>query len=119
MSLKTIQELVAEAKNSLSCVTPEAAGQALDGNSNALLIDVREPGEVEKKQARGSINIPRGLLEMKITDYTTDPDCPLYLHCGSGGRASLAAASLQRMGFTNVNIIDADCDDLIDHLGAA
>lgn len=119
MSLKTIQELVAEAKDSLSCVTPEAARQAREADSNTLFIDVREPGEVEKKQARGTINIPRGLLEMKITDYTTDPDCPIYLHCGSGGRASLSGAALQRMGFTNVNVINADCDDIIAELGAS
>jgi rhodanese-related sulfurtransferase len=118
MSLKSVQEIVAETKSSIPCVTAEAAGEVREQNSDALFIDVREPGEVEKKRAEGTINIPRGLLEMKITDYTTNPDCPIYVHCGSGGRASLSAAALQRMGFTNVNVIDADCDDIIGELGA-
>lgn len=119
MSLKTLPEIVAETKTSLHCLTPEAAKEALAGNSNALVIDVREPGEVADKRPRGTINIPRGVLEMKITEHTTDPEQPIYLHCATGGRAALAAASLEHMGFTNVSIIDCSCDDLIAQLGAA
>ena len=119
MSLKTLQELVAETKSSLHCLTPQAAREAMEGNSDALVIDVREPGEVADKRPRGTINIPRGILEMKITDHTMDPDQPIYLHCATGGRAALAAASLEHIGFRNVNIIDCSCDDLITHVGAA
>ncbi len=119
MSLKPLQELVAETKASVHCLSPEAAAEVFKEDSNALIIDVREPGEVAEKQARGTINIPRGVLEMKITDYTMDPDCPIYLHCASGGRAALAASALEHMGFNKVSILDANCDDLITHLGAS
>lgn len=119
MSLKTLQQLVAETKTSLHCLTPDAAREALEGDSDALVIDVREPGEVAEKRPRGTVNIPRGVLEMKITDYTTDPEHPIYLHCATGGRAALAAAALENMGFTNVSIIDCSCDDLITQVGAA
>lgn len=119
MSLKTLQEIVAETKTSLHCITPQAAKEVLADDSNALVIDVREPGEVADRRPQGTVNIPRGVLEMKITDYTTDPDQPIYLHCATGGRAALAAAALEHMGFNNVSIIDCSCDDLITQIGAA
>lgn len=119
MSLKTLQEIVAETKTSLHCLTPQAAQEILDGDTDALVIDVREPGEAAEKRPQGTINIPRGVLEMKITDYTVDPERPIYLHCATGGRAAMAAAALEHMGFTNVSIIDCSCDDLITRVGAA
>lgn len=117
MSLKTLQEIVAETKGSLHCLTPQAARELLSEKSDALVIDVREPGEVAEKRPAGTINIPRGVLEMKITEQTTDPDRAILLHCATGGRAALAAAALEHMGFRNVSIIDCNCDDLITHLG--
>lgn len=119
MSLKTLQEIVAETKSSLHCLTPKAASELLTENSDALVIDVREPGEVAQKRPAVSINIPRGVLEMKITEQTTDPDRTILLHCATGGRAALAAAALKNMGFRNVSIIDCSCDELIAHLGGA
>ena len=119
MSLKTLQEIVAETKASVHCLTPQAAKELLDGNSEALVIDVREPGEVVEKRPAGTINIPRGVLEMKISDHTTDPNRVILLHCATGGRAAMAAAALENMGFRNVSLIDCSCDDLIAHLGAA
>jgi rhodanese-related sulfurtransferase len=119
MSLKTLQSIVAETKTSLHCLTPQAAKSLLGENNDALVIDVREPGEVAEKRAAGTINIPRGVLEMKITDHTTDPDRAILLHCATGGRASMAAAALENMGFRNVSVIDGSCDDLIAYLGGA
>jgi len=117
MSLKTLQELVAETKTSLQCLTPQAAQELLLEHSDALVIDVREPGEVAEKRPTGTINIPRGVLEMKITEQTTDPDLNILLHCATGGRAALAAVALEHMGFRNVSIIDCSCDELITHVG--
>jgi hypothetical protein len=80
MSLKTLQEIVAATKASVHCLTPQAARELMADNSDALVIDVREPDEVSEKRPSGTINIPRGVLEMKITEHTTDPDqrarCP-------------------------------------------
>ncbi|MBW7470834.1 rhodanese-like domain-containing protein [Marinobacter sp. M216] len=118
MSLKTLQEIVAETKASLHCLTPEAAKALMSEHSDALVIDVREPGEVAEKRPAGTVNIPRGVLEMKITDHTTDPDRTILLHCATGGRAALAAAALEHMGYRNVRVIDCSSDELITHLGA-
>jgi phage shock protein E len=119
MSLKSVPEIVAEKKNHLRCLDPDTASQMLEAESDPLIIDVREPGEVDQKKARSTVHIPRGVLEMKIAEHTTDPDRPIFVHCASGGRATLAAASLQDMGFENVHVLNFDCDQVIAQLGSA
>ena len=105
--LKTVPDLVAEASRDLRCLTAESAFLECDERGGHV-IDVREPGEVDVHPVPGSLNIPRGVLEMKITELTQDPDCPLYIHCASSARARLAGEQLQRMGYTNVSVISCD-----------
>lgn len=83
-----------------------------DRNENAIVIDVREPKEAESSKLKESVNIPRGLLEMKIMDICDKHDAPILVHCKTGGRASLSANTLQIMGYSNVHVIVADYDDL-------
>ncbi|NMH61218.1 rhodanese-like domain-containing protein [Alteromonas ponticola] len=73
--------------------------------NHGTVIDVREPSECEASPTKGSINIPRGVLEMKIIDQFKDPGHPFYLHCASGVRAQLAAEQLLNMGYTSVSAI--------------
>jgi phage shock protein E len=100
----SVPELVAQAKNSVACVS---ATQAFT-HKNAVFIDVREPAETAASPVTNSIPIPRGVLEMNIDKHCTDADMEIYLHCASGGRAALAAEQLQRIGYTNVKAISCD-----------
>jgi len=107
-----VTELIASAKSHCSCLDPAAAKQFFDEHDNAVIIDVREPKEVEESSLNGSVNIPRGLLEMKITEVCPEPDRPVLVHCAAGGRSSLAAHTLKIMGYTNVHVIDAKLEDI-------
>lgn len=117
MTLKTIKQLVQERKSSLRFLDPDSAMPILAATGYRLIIDVRQPSEFStKKVKQGIINIPRGILEMKVTDHTTDPDIPIYLDGSGGDRATLAAAELEDMGFRNINVLDFDCDDVVPDL---
>lgn len=87
------------------------AKQELEKN-HGLLIDVREPAEHTIKAAIGAINIPRGLLEMKLMEIEKDPARPIYLHCASGARATLSAEALTRVGYENVTVITCKADTI-------
>ncbi|KTF13220.1 rhodanese-like domain-containing protein [Pseudoalteromonas sp. H105] len=87
------------------------AKQELEQN-HGLLIDVREPAEHTTKAAIGAINIPRGLLEMKLMEIEKDPARPIYLHCASGARATLSAEALTRVGYENVTVITCKADTI-------
>ena len=102
--LKTVPELVAEARAGLRCVDAATALSEMKENDGAI-IDVRELVEVNNLAAPISVHIPRGILEMKIADVIPDENHPIYLHCASGGRATLAAGQLQNMGYTQVSVV--------------
>jgi len=107
----SIPELIKQTCQSVRRIEASTAFSEMREN-NGLMIDVREPGEVAAQSADGTINIPRGVLEMKIADVCKDADAPIYLHCASGGRAALAAKQLQKLGYTNVTAISCSIDDI-------
>ena len=109
-----VNELIASAKMQCSCKDQNAAKDFYDNNEDVVIIDVREPHEAEKSKLADSINIPRGLLEMKITEYCDQHDKPILIHCAAGGRASLSAYTLQIMGYSNVHVIDAKFDEILE-----
>lgn len=102
--LKTVPEIVAEARVGLRCVDAATALSEIRENDGAI-IDVRELVEVNNLAAPQSVHIPRGILEMKIADVFPDENHPIYLHCASGGRATLAAQQLENMGYTQVSVV--------------
>ncbi|MCL1124344.1 rhodanese-like domain-containing protein [Shewanella surugensis] len=110
--IKTADMLIDEAKLQISCLDI-ASAQALYERSEAkVILDVREAEAAEKSKLNDSLNIPRGLIEMKMPKLYTDPSTLILIHCAGGGRASLAAQSLQKMGYTNVHAIAAKFEDI-------
>ena len=104
----SVAELVAQAKKSVECISAEQAYK----NSTAIFIDVRETAECNVSTVTGSIQIPRGILEMNIAKHCPDANAEIYLHCASGGRATLAAEQLQRIGYNKVKAISCKHDDV-------
>ena len=107
--LTPLPELVAAARANLRCVDAEVAIREIQEN-NGTIIDVREPVEVSATPAPHSINIPRGILEMKVMDIVPEASHPLYVHCATGGRATLAAEQLERLGYEQVSVITCTID---------
>ena len=114
--LKTVEELVAKAKESIKSLSAEDGAKFANGQKDVLFIDVREPSEHIEKSIPGVINIPRGLLEMKIGSHTQDENRPILIHCAKGGRAVLAAKALVDMGFKDVSAITAGCEEIAEAL---
>jgi len=99
---RTAQELVTEAKAEIEEVdVGEAQRRLVEGG---VALDVREADELERGHVPGAVHIPRGLLEMQVgeREATKDPATPVLVYCAAGGRAALAAQTLQRMGYDNV-----------------
>jgi len=105
---KGLADFVADAKAAVKEISTEEVAAKLDGS--VLLLDVREPGELQAGFLPGALNIPRGVLELKADLHfpmreskLTDRDQEIIIYCASGGRSLLAGATLQEMGFTNVS----------------
>ncbi len=76
------------------------------------LIDVREHGECAASGiAQGALHIPLATLRMKADPRS--PEChpelksgkPIAIYCAAGGRAGMAAQTLEQMGHAEVHNI--------------
>ena len=110
--IKTAGELISEAQTQIDCIDAISAKSLYQNSVNAVIIDVREAQNAESSKLKDSINISRGLIEMKIAKYCPDSETLILTHCGGGGRASLAALTLQKMGYTNVHAITATFEEI-------
>jgi rhodanese-related sulfurtransferase len=109
--LKTIPEVIAQARESLTIMNADEA-VVLAQQKNGVIIDVREPSEYAQKSAEGAINIPRGLLEMKMLQLYPNETQAIFLHCATGARAIFSAEQLKRVGYLNVAVITSSLDDI-------
>ena len=100
---KAAHELVIEAKKTIREISAEELNTMLK-QPNSLFIDVREPDEYRDGHIARSINIPRGMLEFKISNEPALQDLTrqIIVYCKTSGRAALSAVALQSMGFKNV-----------------
>ena len=110
--IKTAAELIKEAQRQIKCLDASSARTLYEASENPVIIDVREADSAVASKLNDSLNISRGLLEMKVPKICPDPDMLILTHCGGGGRASLAALTLQDMGYTNVYAITAKFDEI-------
>lgn len=81
-------------------VTP-AELDGLLAEDAVVLVDIRNPGEVELGRIPGSIHIPLAQLRTRLDMLPTDK--PIVVHCAGGWRSSVAASLLRAQGFDNVS----------------
>lgn len=102
--------LVMEAQTRVKEIQPWDLRAILDAGRPVMVVDVREPGEYERLCIRGSINVPRGILEQAcewdydetVPELAAGRDREIVVVCRSGKRSLLAADTLQKMGYANV-----------------
>ena len=107
---RPVKTMVAEARNR---ITEYTAAEAMDlhNKDDVVIVDIRDIRERQKLGfIPGSFHAPRGMLE-----FWVDPESPYFkdvfgqdkrfvLHCASGWRSALSAATLQDMGFEAAHI---------------
>ena len=67
-----------------------------------VLIDVRNPNELDIGRIEGSILIPERVIEEKVSDYEIGKDDLVILQCKTGIRSARALVKLKKMGYSNV-----------------
>lgn len=102
MPLPEFQQLCNEAKKEIREITAAELKGMQQRGDDFILIDVREREEQAKGTIANAVCLPRGILEVKIDQITTDKDRQLVLYCAGGNRSALGAWMLKKMGFRNV-----------------
>jgi rhodanese-related sulfurtransferase len=112
MAIKSVQDLVAEAKADLDNLSPAEARRRAD-EEGALIVDIRDVRELQRGgTVPGAMHAPRGMLEFWI-----DPASPYYkevfsedrefiLCCASGWRSALSAKTLKDMGLPRISHVE-------------
>lgn len=100
---KSAHELVQEAKKTVKECAPADIHSRMTA-PGALLVDVREPDEYRQGHIANSVNIPRGMLEFRITNEPSLQNLTraIVIYCKTSGRAALSVVAMQSMGFQNV-----------------
>ena len=73
MAIRSVDEMIAEARREIDNHSPEEAKRRVD-EEGALLVDIRDIRELERDGViPGAMHAPRGMLEFWI-----DPDSPYF-----------------------------------------
>jgi rhodanese-related sulfurtransferase len=103
--VKTVEEMLAEARSQLDRVDPPAAREELE--RGALLVDIRSDHQRERDGVvPEAVYFPRNVLEWRCDPASDarDPrvggtDRRVIVMCDAGYASSLAAVSLRELGF--------------------
>ncbi|MDG2354094.1 MAG: rhodanese-like domain-containing protein [Gammaproteobacteria bacterium] len=104
------QRLVVKALREVGEILPWDLETEIDQNHELIVLDIRESDEFEMMHIKGSIHVPRGVLEGACV-WNYDDTIPVLAQardqnivvvCRSGNRSALAALTMQQMGFEHV-----------------
>jgi rhodanese-related sulfurtransferase len=109
-----LKDLVQQARQAATEISPEEAQQAID--QGALVLDVREPAEFQERHVAGAKNVPRGMLELRAAadSRVSDPELAghreehvvVYCTKSPSARSLFAAQTLATLGYTTVSVLE-------------
>jgi len=108
-----VKDWVAKAKAAIKSVSAADVKAAIDKKENAVILDVRDPGEYTAGHLPGAINVSRGTLEFNIWDKIPDKNAKIYVYCKTAGRSAFATKTLNDLGYKNAVLMDAQFEDWI------
>lgn len=86
-------------------ITPDDLQRRLADDAPLALIDVRDPPEYNTSHIIGASLIPRRMLEFELAEAVPHPDTPIVLCDEDERRVHYAAATAERMGYTDVSTL--------------
>ncbi|MBL8480694.1 MAG: MBL fold metallo-hydrolase [Rhodocyclaceae bacterium] len=104
---KTVAQMLADA----AAVVPfmsldELNARIAAGESDLLVLDVREREAYDKAHIPGARLLPRGQLELRVNQDLPDPTRRIVSYCEFGRISTLATATLRELGFARAVALD-------------
>ena len=91
-----------------NAITVDRLREMMENDSNLVLLDVRNPYELEDKSLGhidGVLNIPLPELEARLSELDEFKDKNIAVICRSGRRSGTATDLLVKNGFNAVNVL--------------
>jgi molybdopterin/thiamine biosynthesis adenylyltransferase/rhodanese-related sulfurtransferase len=89
---------MAQVEHALEIDAP-AARELVEGDENAVLVDVRRDDEWAGGYIPGAVHVPMADLTERIRDVAPDPSQHVVLYCAVGARSLKAARTLTELGY--------------------
>ena len=102
---KTLEQLVAEAKENINHVSAEELKAAVDNGDAVIVLDVRDKELYESDHLPNAISLPRAAIELDIDEVVPDQDAKVVTYCGGNTRGTLSAHTLKIMGYENAHAL--------------
>ena len=83
-------------------ISPQQAYNMISTLEEYIILDVRSENEHQRKHIPGAISIPFLQIKDRAENELPDKDAMIFVHCRSGGRSTIAAKELVRLGYTNI-----------------
>ena len=104
---KTVAQLLAEAAATVPFMSLEELKARVEaGESDLIVLDVRERDAYEDAHIPGARLLPRGQLELRVNQDLPDPTPRILAYCEFGRISTLAAATLREMGYQRAVALD-------------
>jgi rhodanese-related sulfurtransferase len=104
--IKPKQQICQEAKAAARHISPTDLQSKIAANEELVLLDIRTRAEYDAGHIAHAIWLPRGFLEFKIESLVSDPKAEIVVYCLKSCRGSVAAITLQDMGYQNVSDLE-------------
>jgi len=117
---KSFGERVAEAKEQVAAISPQAANEMRERNPETVFIDPRDAAGIASSTGiiPGALNLPlASLAEASAADLPevlASPARPIITACQAGPMGALAAFALKKRGYTNVRFMDGGTQGWLD-----
>ncbi|MBI1389803.1 MAG: hypothetical protein GC154_15295 [bacterium] len=82
-------------------LSPAEVKQMLDAGEPLILVDVREPQELEICSIEGALHIPMGQIHSRYKEISSDPNANVVVFCHHGGRSMQVMHQLWGLGYQN------------------
>ena len=104
---KTVTQLLAEAGAKIPFISLAELNTRVErGDSDLIVLDVREKDAYDAGRVRGARHLPRGQLELRVNAELPDPTARIVTVCEFGKVSTLAAATLRELGFLRTAALD-------------
>jgi glyoxylase-like metal-dependent hydrolase (beta-lactamase superfamily II)/rhodanese-related sulfurtransferase len=104
---KTVAQMLSDAASSVPFMSMAQLKAAIDsGNTDTIILDVRERDAYEAGHIPGAFHLPRGQLELRVNDELKDPTRRILVCCEFGRISTLATATLRSMGYSGAVALD-------------
>lgn len=104
---KPVAQMLEEAAAAVPFMSIEQLHSRLErGNTDLIVLDVRERDAYEKGHIARARLLPRGQLELCVDEALPDPTRRIVVYCEFGRISTLAVATLRTMGYIRTSALD-------------